>query len=104
MSDLVSISLTGDFTVNGHAYRIPEHFSDRQVSSYRTLLRPVPDIRGGTVLTAEQRIATETFMLRRAAACVIPEFRMSVSEVLSHSQLETIHGWIAGHRPQLRVV
>jgi len=102
MAEPISISLSGDFKIDGCAYRIPEHFSTRQVSSYQTLLRPVPDIPGGTKLTGEQRVATETYLLRRAAACVIPGFRMSVSELLSLRQLETIHGWIAGHRSKLR--
>jgi hypothetical protein len=104
MAETISISLAGDFRFGDRAYQVPEHFSTRQVSSYQTLIRPVPDIPGGTKLTAEQRVVTETYLLRRAAACVIPEFRMSVSEVLSLRQLESIHGWIAGHRPQLQVV
>lgn len=103
MAERISISLSGDFRVSGCAYQIPEQFSRRQVTGYRTLLRPVPDIPGGTKLTEEQRVATETYLLRRAAACVIPQFRMSVSELLSLRQLKTIHGWIAGHRPQLDV-
>jgi hypothetical protein len=104
MAEIISISLTGDFELGGCTYQVPEHFSIGQVSSYQTLLRPVPDIPGGTKLTEEQRVVTETYLLRRAAACVIPEFRMSVSEMLSLRQLEAIHGWIAGHRPQLHVV
>jgi hypothetical protein len=104
MAETISIGLAGDFEVGGRAYQVPQHFSTGQVSSYQTLVRPVPDIPGGTKLTAEQRVVTETYLLRRAAACVIPEFRMSVSELLSLRQLEAIHGWIAGHRPQLQVV
>lgn len=104
MATKISISLSGDFSIDGRTYRIPEHFSPRQVSSYQTLLRPVPDIHGGTKLTVEQRVVTETYLLRRAATCVIPGFLMSECELLSLRQLETIHGWIAGHRPELRVV
>ena len=103
MAETISISLAGDFKVGGCTYQVPEHFSIGQVSSYQTLLRPVPDIPGGTKLTAEQRVVTDTYLLRRAAACVIPEFRMSRSELLSLRQLKIIHGWIAGHRPQLQV-
>ena len=104
MAAPISISLSGDFSINGCSYQIPEQFSRRQVTGYRTLLRPVPDIPGGTKLTTDQRVATETYLLRRAAACVIPQFRMSVSELLSLRELKTIHGWIAGHRAQLDVV
>lgn len=99
----ISIGSAGDFSINGCSYLIPNRFSARQVSSYQTLLRPVPDIPGGTKLTDEQRATTEAYFLRRAAACVIPEFRMSVSELMPLSQLEVLHGWIAGHRPQLQV-
>lgn len=103
MRERIRISREGVFEIDGCGYQIPEHFSTRQASSYQTLLRPVPDIPGGTKLNAEQRVATETYLLRRAAACVIPEFRMSVSELLSLRQLETIHRWIAEHHPDLSV-
>lgn len=101
LAERMSISRDGGFQVDGRTYRIPERFTPRVVSSYRTLLRPVPDIPGGTKLTVEQRAVTEAYLHRRAAACVIPGFRMSVSASLSPVQVEKIHRWIAGHRPEL---
>ena len=97
----MSISRDGGFEINGQAYRIPEHFAPPVVSSYRTLLRPVPDIPGGTRLTLEQRAVTQAYLHRRAAACVIPGFRMSISALLSPAEVEKIHRWIADHRPEL---
>lgn len=94
----IRISRDGDFQVEGKSYHIPEHFTQRALSSYLTLLRPIPDIRGGTKLTEEQRRATETYLARRAAAGVIPGFHMSASESLSPGDLKTIHRWIAGNR------
>ena len=101
MAEAILISGDGAFEVDGCTFRIPEQFSRRETLSYRTLIAPVPDIRGGTTLTAEQRAATEIFLLRRAAACVIPGFWMSVSESLSLDQLQCIGRWITGHRPLL---
>lgn len=101
MAECMSISQNGGFQVAGRSYHIPEHFPLSLVSSYRTLLRPVPDIPGGTKLTEEQRAVTEAYLHRRAAACVIPGFRMSVSKSLSPTEVETIHRWIASHRPEL---
>ena len=101
MAERISISRDGGFQVDEQSYRIPRRFTPRTVSSYQTLLRPVPDIPGGTKLTAEQRAVTEAYLYRRAAACVIPGFRMSVSESLSPSEVREIHRWIAGHRPEL---
>ena len=101
VAETIFISGNGVFEIDGRTYRIPEHFSTREVLSYRTLLAPVPDIPGGTTLTAERRAATETYLLRRAAACVIPGFLLSVSESLSPAQLRSIGLWIAGHRPAL---
>ena len=103
MAESIFISGDGAFEIDGRAYRIPEQFSTRQVLSYQTLIAPVPDIRGGATLSAEQRVVTETYMLRRAADCVVPGFRMSVSESLSPAQLQSIHRWIARHRPELCV-
>jgi len=97
----IRISRNGGFQIDGRSYRIPERFTASEVSNYRTLLRPVPDIPGGTKLTEEQRANTKAYLFRRAAASVIPGFRMSVSESLPPREVETIHRWIAGHRPQL---
>jgi len=97
------ISGDGVFEINGHAFQIPEHFSNREAMGYRSLLAPVPDIPGGTKLTAQQRVVTETYLHRRAAACVIPGFRMSLTESVSHAQLQSIHGWIDRYRPTLSV-
>jgi len=94
----VRISPNGDFRVAGKSYHIPEHMPSRALANYRTLLRPIPDIRGGTRLTAEQRAATEAYLFRRAAAGLIPGFDMGASETLSASDMRTIHRWIAAHR------
>ena len=101
MAKAILISDDGAFEIDGRTYRIPEQFSTREVFSFRSLLAPVPDTRGGTTLTAEQRFTTEAYLLRRATACVIPGFSMRVSESLSPAQLQTIGGWIARHRPTL---
>lgn len=94
----IRISQDGDFQVKGRSYRIPEDLSARDLSNYRTLLRPIPDIRGGTKLTAEQRAATEAYLSRRAAAGIIPGFDMNASASLSPGELNVIHRWIARHR------
>lgn len=94
----IRISRDGEFQVEGRSYRIPEEFAPRALSNYLTLLRPIPDIRGGTKLTDEQRAATEVYLSRRAAAGVIPGFLMSESESLSLGDLKKIHRWIAGNR------
>ncbi len=101
VAEAIFINGDGVFEIDGRAYQIPERFSTREVLSYRSLLAPVPDIPGGTTLSAEQRVVTETFLLRRAAACLIPGFWMSASESLSLDQLQSINRWIAGHRPSL---
>ena len=101
MAETIFIDGDGVFEIDGRAYRIPEHFSTREALSYRSLVAAVPDIAGERTLTAEQRAATETYLLRRAAACVIPGFSMSVSESLSPARLQRIKWWIAGHRPSL---
>ena len=103
MAETIFINGDGVFEIDGRTYRIPEHFSTREVLSYRSLIAPVPDIPGEMTLSAEQRVATETYLLRRAAACVIPGFWMSVTESLSLAQLQSIGRWIARHRPALSV-
>ena len=100
----IRITQDGDFRVEGRSYHIPEHFPPRALSSYRSLLRPIPDIRGGTKLTAEQRAATEAYLLRRAAAGLIPGFHMNASESLSPRDMRVIHRWIAAHRLLPRAV
>ena len=101
MAKAIFISSDGAFEIDGHTYHITEQFSNREVLSYRSLLAPVPDLPRGTTLSAEQRVATETYLLRRATACIIPGFWMSVSESLSPTQLQSIDRWIARHRPTL---
>jgi hypothetical protein len=64
-------------------------------------MAPVPDKPRGTTLPAEKRLATETFLYRRAAACVIPEFGTNAPESLSRDELFSIHQWIVRHRPAL---
>lgn len=95
------ISGAGEFEIDDRTYRIPERFSPREMSSFRYLLAPVPDVRGGTRLTPEQRSATETFLLRRATTCVIPGLSMSAADSLSPAQLQSIRRWIARHHPTL---
>jgi hypothetical protein len=99
MMGRVRISQDGDFRVEGRSYHIPEHIPPRALSNYLTLLRPIPDIRGGTKLTVEQRASTEAYLFRRAAAGVIPGLNMSASEALSPGDMRIIHRWIAAHRP-----
>lgn len=101
VSEAIFISAQGVFEIDGYVYRIPERFSTREVLSYRSLIAPVPDKPRGTTLRAEQRLATETFLYRRAAACVIPEFRANAPDSLSRDQLLSIHQWIGRHRPAL---
>ncbi|MDX1395033.1 MAG: hypothetical protein R3195_11605 [Gemmatimonadota bacterium] len=101
MSDAIFITVDGVFEIDGRVYRIPEHFSPSEVHSYRALIVPLPDKRPGTTLAAEQREITDTFFYRRAAACVIPEFRENAPESLSRDQLLSIHRWIGRHRPTL---
>jgi len=101
VSEAVFITRSGDFEIEGHAFNIPERFSTRQVLSYRSLIAPVPDRSRGTTLKVEQRVATETYLYRRAAACVIPGFELNAPKSLSRSQLRSIHLWIGRHRPAL---
>ena len=101
MSEAITITIDGIFEIDDFAYRIPEKFSTREILGYRSLVTPMPDNPRGTTLPAEQRMATEAYMSRRAAACVIPGFRMNAPESLSRAQLESIHRWIGQHRPAL---
>lgn len=94
----VRISPNGDFQVEGKSYHIPEHMPPRALANYLTLVRPIPDIRGGTRLTAQQRASTEAYLFRRAAAGLIPGFHMDASEALSPADMRTIHRWISSHR------
>jgi len=100
-SEAIFISADGKFEIEGHAYQIPERFSTREVLGYRSLISPVPDRPRGTTLTAEQRLVTEAFLYRRAAACVIPEFGTHAPHSMSRNQLLSIHRWIGRHRPAL---
>jgi len=95
------ISADGSFELGGHAFRIPEEFTPRQILGYRSLLVPVPDKRWGTVLTAEQRLATDAYLHRRAADCVIPGFGFQAPASVTPAQLKSIHEWIGRHRSAL---
>jgi len=101
VSQAISIDKHGVFEIDDVAYRIPEHFSRGEVLSYRSLVAPLPDSPRWLNLTAEQRDATEAFMYRRAANCVIPGFGLNAPQSLSRAQLEIIHVWIGRHRPVL---
>lgn len=94
----IRISDDGEFEVGGKAYHIPEDLPARTLAVYRTLLRPIPDIRGGTQLTAERRAASEAYLSRRAAAGVIPGFDLGASASVPARDIRAIHRWIARHR------
>lgn len=94
----IRISPDGDFKVGEKSYRIPDQFTPRAISSYLELLRPIPDIRGGTKLSVERRAATEAYLSRRAATGMIPGLRMSEAESLSMREMRVIHRWIALNR------
>jgi len=101
MADVLSILPDGVLEVEGREYRIPDDFSPREVFSYRRLLEPIPDVPGGTCLTAEQRDAQQAYFFRRAAACVIPGLEASALEAIPLTALRSIHRWLAMHRPEL---
>lgn len=94
----IRISEDGEFEVGGRAYHIPEDLPPRTLAVYRTLLRPIPDIRGGTRLSPERRAASEAYLSRRAAAGIIPGFDLSVSASVPAGDIRAIHRWIARHR------
>lgn len=94
----IRINPDGGFKVGDRTYQIPDQFTARAISSYLELLRPIPDIRGGTKLSEERRAATEAYLSRRAATGMIPGFRMSEAEALSMREMRVIHKWIARHR------
>jgi hypothetical protein len=101
MPDLLSIGGDGSFELDGRAYHIPDHFSPREVFSYRRLLEPIPDIPGGTNLSLEQREKQKTYFFRRAAACIIPGLEPSALETVPLRGLLTLHRWLLAHRPEL---
>jgi hypothetical protein len=103
MAELLSIDPEGSFEVRGHAYQIPREFSPREVYSYHRLLEPIPDIPGGTSLSEEQRALQRAFLLRRAAACIIPGLQANVLSDLPLKRLQLLHRWIWKHRPDLAV-
>lgn len=104
MAETIAVTSEGEFEVDGRSYRIPRQFSPREVYSYRRLLEPIPDIPGGTRLSDEQRAEQRAFLLRRAAACVIPGLQADALESLPLSRLESLHRWIAEQRSDLAVV
>ena len=101
MARRLAIHSDGTFEVGGHAYLIPSEFSAREVYSYRRLMEPIPDIPGGTSLSAKQRKAQRAYFLRRAAACIIPGLQVKSLEGLPLGQLQNMHEWIVAHRPDL---
>jgi len=103
MAELLSIDPQGTFQVSGTAYRIPREFSPREVFSYHRLLEPIPDIPGGTSLSVEQRELQRAFLLRRAAACIIPGLQAANLKDVSLARLQALHKWIWDHRPDLAV-
>jgi len=103
MPETMRVGPDGAFEIDGNSYRIPRDFSPREVYSYHRLLEPIPDIPGGTSLSADQRDEQRAFLLRRAAACVIPGLQARTLESLSLGHLEALHRWICEHRPDLAV-
>jgi len=101
MADILSIDRFGSFEVEGHAYRIPADLSPREVFSYRRLMEPIPEVPGGTCLTMEQRRRQRAYLLRRAAACLIPGLEEKSLQSLSLGSLRSLHYWILEHRAQV---
>jgi hypothetical protein len=101
MRQRIAINRDGVFKLDDSAYRIPRRFSRRPVLSYRVLTEPLQVSPRLKALTAEQRIITRKYLLWRAAACLIPEFRETDPKSLSLADLNRLHEWIARHRPQL---
>jgi len=101
MARRLAIAHDGAFEIEGHPYLIPDEFSAREVYSYKRLMEPIPDIPGGTSLSAEQRASQRAYFLRRAAACIIPGLQVQSLEALPLGQLQTMHQWIVSHRPDL---
>lgn len=103
MAEVLGVSSEGVFQLNGSSYQIPSEFSAREVYSYHRLLEPIPDIPGGTSLSDEQRTEQRAFLLRRAAACIIPGLQAATLEEMPLTSLQRLHRWIAQHRPDLAV-
>lgn len=104
MAAAIAMDPDGAFEVDGRTYRVPRDFTSREIYSYRRLLEPIPDIPGGTSLSDRQRAEQRAFLLRRAAACVIPGLQAEDLEGLPLSHLRGLHRWIAEHRSELAVV
>jgi hypothetical protein len=97
----IAINRDGVFKLDDRAYRIPWTFSRRAVLSYRLLTEPLQASPRLKPLTAEQRIDTRKYLLWRAAACLIPEFRETDPKSLSLADVDRLHEWMARHRPEL---
>jgi hypothetical protein len=100
-SESLFIMGDGSFELDGRAYHIPDHFSPREVFSYRRLLEPIPDIPGGTNLSGEQRKRQKVYFFRRAAACIIPGLEPAALEEIPLPGLLGLHRWLLDHRPEL---
>lgn len=101
MATGLTITSTGGFELRGRPYRIPDEFSDRVVYSYRRLLEPVPDVPGGATLSRDQRVRQKAYLLRRAAACVVPGLQTRDLEAVGEQKVRAIHRWLSENRPQL---
>ena len=101
MKTALTISREGVFEAGGEAHRIPADFSRRYVLSYRVLIEPLQVIPRLKPLSAEQMVKTRRYLLWRAAVCVIPTFSAIDPRLLSLSQLDSLHDWIARYRPAL---
>jgi len=101
MGQRIAITREGVFKLDDRAYRIPWTFSRQLVQSYRVLTEPLEASPSLKPLTAEQRINTRKYLLWRAAACLIPEFRETDPKSLSLADLDRLHEWITRHHPEL---
>jgi hypothetical protein len=101
MAATLTISPEGVFEAGGEVHRIPSGFSRRCVLSYRVLTEPLQVTPRLKPVNAERMTRTRTYLLWRAAVCLIPTFREVDPGLLSLPQLASLHDWIALNRPEL---
>lgn len=101
MAASLTITPGGGLELAGRPYLIPDEFSSRKAHSYRRLLEPIPDVPGGTTLSRAQRRRQEAYLLRRAAACVVPGLQTADLESVDEREIRALHDWISENRPEL---
>ena len=101
MNTKLDITSEGVFEAGGAMHRIPADVSRRCVLSYRVLTEPLQVIPRLKPIDSDQWIKTRRYLLWRAAVCLIPSFRATDPSLLTLSQLDTLHEWIACHRSVL---